>query len=84
MQLFKELKFCKLSNLLSASVNLRVIPHSKAVTPTHIFFTRYPHPKSIPSGKGTYFRPLGLHKRYFALAKLKLKKMLLQVNSPGP
>lgn len=55
MQLFKELKFRKLSNLLSASVNLRVIPHSKAVTPTHIFFTRYPHPKSIPSGKGLTF-----------------------------
>ena len=51
MQLFKELKFRKSSNLLSASVNLRVIPHSKAVNPTHIFFTRYPHPKSIPSGK---------------------------------
>lgn len=55
MQLFKELKFRKLSNLLSASVNLRVIPHSKAVTPTHIFFTLYPHPKSLPSGKGLTF-----------------------------
>lgn len=55
MQLFKELKFRKLSNLLSASVNLRVIPHSKAVTSTHIFFTRYPHPKSIHSGKGLTF-----------------------------
>ena len=55
MQLFKELKFRKLSNLLSASVNLRVIPHSKAVNPKHIFFTRYPHPKSLPSGKGLTF-----------------------------
>ena len=56
MQLFfKELKFRKLSNLLSSSVNLRVIPHSKSVNPTHIFFTRYPRPKSLHSGKGLTF-----------------------------
>ena len=45
MQLFKELKFRKLSNLLSASVNLRVIPHSKAVTSTHISLTLNPSPR---------------------------------------
>ena len=45
----------KLSSLLSTSAYLRVITRSKAVNPTHIFFTRYPHPKSLPSGKGFTF-----------------------------
>ena len=45
----------KLSSLLSTSAYLRVITRSKAVNPTHIFFTRYPHPKSLPSGKGLTF-----------------------------
>ena len=53
------LKVRKLSNLLRASVNFRVIPHSKAVNPTHFLFTRYPHPKSLPSGKGLTFALAG-------------------------
>ena len=56
----------KLSSLLSTSAYLRVITRSKAVNPTHIFFTRFP-----PLGEGIYFRPIGLHKRCFALAKRK-------------
>ena len=49
------LKFRKLSNLLSVSVNLRIIPHSKAINPTHFLRARYPHPKSLLSGKGLTF-----------------------------
>ena len=45
----------KLSSLLSTTAYLRVITRSKAVNPTHIFFTRYPHHKSLPSGKGVTF-----------------------------
>ncbi len=41
----------KLSNLLNVSANLRVVNSWKAVSPTR-FFVRYPHPKSLPSGKG--------------------------------
>ena len=37
--------------------------------------SRYPLPKSLPSGVGTYPRPHGLYKRCFALAKLELNKM---------
>ena len=29
-------------------------------------FLRYPHPKSLPSGEGTYYRPAGLYARSFA------------------
>ena len=29
---------------------------------------RYPHPKSLPSGEGTYYRPDGLYARCFASA----------------
>ena len=45
-------KFRKLSNLLSVSANLRVVSRSKALSPTHFLCVRYPHPKSLPSGKG--------------------------------
>jgi len=31
-------------------------------------FLRYPHPKSLPSGEGTYCRPDGLYVRCFASA----------------
>ena len=31
-------------------------------------FLRYPHPKSLPSGAGTYHRPAGLYARCFASA----------------
>ena len=71
------LKVRKLSNLLRASVNFRVIPHSKAVNPTHFLFTRYPHPKSLPLGERTCPRPDGLQKRGFALAKLELLSLSL-------
>ena len=49
------LKFRKLSNLRSASAYLRVITRSKAVNPTDFLRARYPHPKSLPSGKGLAF-----------------------------
>ena len=44
-----------LSNLLSASAYLRVIARSEAISPTHFLLARYPHPKSLPSGKGLTF-----------------------------
>ena len=53
------LKFRKLSNLLNTSTYLRVITRSKAVSPTHFLLTRYPHPKSLPSGKGLAFALAG-------------------------
>ncbi len=31
-------------------------------------FLRYPHPKSLPSGEGTYHRPAGLYARCIASA----------------
>ena len=49
------LKVRKLSNLLNTSTYLRVITRSKAVSPTHFLSARYPHPKSLPSGKGLAF-----------------------------
>ena len=39
-------------HLLSLFSNLRAATCLKAVSPTHFLFARYPHPKSLPSGKG--------------------------------
>ena len=33
---------------------------------TLALFLRYPHPKSLPSGVGTYYRPAGLYARCIA------------------
>ena len=47
-------------HLLSFFSNLRAATCSNAVSPTHFLFARYPHPKSLPSGKGLTVALAGL------------------------
>ncbi len=55
LSLYVLLKFRELSNLLVTSAYLSVITRSEVLIPTHFLFARYPHPKSLPSGKGLTF-----------------------------
>ena len=59
IDLTRLLKFRKLSDLLSASAYLRVSDSPKVANPTHSLRARYPHPKSLPSGKGLTFALAG-------------------------
>ena len=44
--------FRKLSSSLNTNANFRVVTRSKTESPPHFLCARYPHPKSLPSGKG--------------------------------
>ena len=59
IDLTRLLKFRKLSDLLSAGAYLRVSNSPNVANPTHSLRARYPHPKSLPSGKGLTFALAG-------------------------
>lgn len=46
------LLFTQVSQVIKFATPKRVVTRLKAVSPTHFFYSRYPHPKSLPSGKG--------------------------------
>ena len=68
-----QLKFRKLSNLLNVSTNLRVVTRAKTASPTHFLCARYPHPKSLPSGKGLTIALAGSKSGISHLRNLKYK-----------